>query len=88
MWGQLGIGMTADKPLCVHVAAAAECALDMCERCPLGTAMCPFCRCIIKSFVPVSSSKPPVSSTNAAPAATLHMARPGVALAPLALPVC
>jgi hypothetical protein len=75
--------------LFVHVAccchcvcpAAADCALDMCERCPLGTAVCPFCRCIIKSFVPVCPDKP-------ASAPGLTAAKPALAAAPMVLPVC
>jgi hypothetical protein len=29
---------------------AAECAIDMCERFSMATAVCPFCRCVIRGF--------------------------------------
>lgn len=33
---------------------AAGCALDMIERFSLSTAVCPFCRCIIRGFGPAN----------------------------------
>eukprot|EP00879_Flechtneria_rotunda_P014070 GHRR01014700.1.p1 GENE.GHRR01014700.1~~GHRR01014700.1.p1 ORF type:complete len:590 (+),score=232.98 GHRR01014700.1:1289-3058(+) len=50
---------TASIVPCNHTMCA-DCAMDMCERFALGTAVCPFCRCIIRGFAP--ANLPPASA--------------------------
>jgi len=52
---------------CVDAApgVAADCALDMCQRFSMSTAVCPFCRAIIHSFAPAGAA--PAGATAESP---------------------
>ncbi|WIA09414.1 hypothetical protein OEZ85_008819 [Tetradesmus obliquus] len=53
---------------CKHNMCA-DCAMDMCERFSISTAVCPFCRCIIRGFAP--TNLPHLAAAPAAAAAAV-----------------
>ncbi|KAF6259018.1 ankyrin repeat-containing domain protein [Scenedesmus sp. NREL 46B-D3] len=60
---------------CKHNMCA-DCAMDMCERFSISTAVCPFCRCIIRGFAPTNLPHLAAAAAPAAAAAAAAAVQP------------